>query len=283
MIETMQLNAKQREIKKLHELTGGFDLDEALKKLASKPRGRPVGSVKPKPKVEIPVEEPVLREGRFLLEHLENVNVPTVRKDCLECGEAFLSNYKFIALCSDTCRAERFQKKYGFKWDPTRAETERWQFWKIPPSVVAPETLKRLEAFARSVLGIEPTEADLALTKTQVEVVVDKPNDAGNLQAGVQGTDPKGVRLPGENVPEIAERSETPETDRTKDEEGNRQRPRPTVSAESFTPSSAADAPGPKPIPDGQQSAAAEIRRRFREGKITAHELQEQLAAVFRG
>ena len=252
MIETMQLNAKQREIKKLHELTGGFDLDEALKKLASKPRGRPVGSVKPKPKVEIPVEEPVLREGRFLLEHLENVNVPTVRKDCLECGEAFLSNYKFIALCSDTCRAERFQKKYGFKWDPTRAETERWQFWKIPPSVVAPETLKRLEAFARSVLGIEPTEADLALAQAQKsEAVVDKPNDAGNLRSGL--------------------------------EEGNRQRPRPTVSAESFTPSSAADAPGPKPIPDGQQSAAAEIRRRFREGKITAHELQEQLAAVFRG
>src|SRR6476469_9539176 len=83
-----ELNTKQKEIKQLWEVYKNFDLDEALEKFASKPKGRPPGK-KPVPE-NIDTADSAMREGRFLLEHLENVNVPMVRKQCKQCGEDFL-------------------------------------------------------------------------------------------------------------------------------------------------------------------------------------------------
>jgi len=216
-----ELNTKQKEIKQLWEVYKNFDLDEALEKFASKPKGRPPGK-KPVPE-NIDTADSAMREGRFLLEHLENVNVPMVRKQCKQCGEDFLASYKHIALCSDTCRAAYFQKKYGFVWKPERTENERWEFWKVPPSIISPATLKRLEAFARAILQLDSPEEDAAQTSSEI---------------GGTGTTPR-QRLPADYEVENVTNA-------------SRQNP-------------------------------SELRRLCKEGKITPHELQEQLTAIFRG
>src|SRR6476659_3219481 len=216
-----ELNTKQKEIKQLWEVYKNFNLDEALEKFASKPKGRPPGK-KPVPE-NIDTADSAMREGRFLLEHLENVNVPMVRKQCKQCGEDFLASYKHIALCSDTCRAAYFQKKYGFVWKPERTENERWEFWKVPPSIISPATLKRLEAFARVLLNLDPTEEDAAQTSSEISGPSTTPGQG--LPMNENSTD---------NAPVV------------------RQNP-------------------------------VELRRLCKEGKITPHELQEQLTAIFRG
>src|SRR6478609_2237537 len=98
------LNAKQRNLVKLHEISPTFDLEAALKEFESKPRGRPVRPKSVPPEVS-DTEDAIRREGRFLLEHLENRNVPFVRKTCLWCNRDFLCSYKCSAYCSDDCRA----------------------------------------------------------------------------------------------------------------------------------------------------------------------------------
>jgi hypothetical protein len=229
----MALNAKQQEIKKLHETVGGFDLEEALAKFASKPKGRPPKAASQAPTTNVNTVDSQYREGRFLLEHLENINAPTIRKACVECGQDFLANYKAVALCSDSCRIVRFKRKYGFEWNPERTEAERWGIWYVPPSIVSPTTLKRLEAFARSLLGIEATPEDAALANTAAAPVSLERGESGKDVA----TDPTGQLLQGE-----AEQLAVVSTGTT----------------------------------------AAEIKANFRAGLITAHELQEQLAALFR-
>src|SRR5574343_556278 len=135
---TQTYNKKQQEIIKLHKINPTFDLEAALEEFASKPRGR---QPKPKPTVEVTeTVDSVYREGRILLEHLESY-VPLVRKICRHCGRAFLVNYRSCSFCSDVCRAISLHEKYGITWNPDNTETNRWQYWKVPPSTIRPETL----------------------------------------------------------------------------------------------------------------------------------------------
>ena len=253
---TASLNRKQQELVRLHQLSPTFDLEAALKEFASKPRGRPV-----KPKTELkPVEvsdteDAVRREGRFLLEHLENRDIPFVRKTCRGCDRDFLCSYKFSAYCSDSCRAAGYFEKYGFIWNPENSEANRWEFWKVPPSTIKPQTLQRLEAFARAILGIDPTPADLALPTPRIEPPIipivprklGKPKTPKDLQRERLG-------LHENNVPseQKAEKHE------------------------SFASSSAA-------IPTDKLSLMAVAKKRFTAGELTAHELQVELASILRG
>lgn len=248
-VDVDSLNTKQRE---LIATFGDAVTDEMLAMYASKPKGRPAKVKNPTPD-NIDTQESVNREGRFLLEHLENCNVPFVRKQCGACDQFFLANYKFVAFCSDTCRAAHFYEKYGFVWSAERTENERWEFWKTPPSIVKPDTLKRLEAFARAILEIEPTQEDVALAESTART---HANSVELWNSSTQVQQANGREVSNGKLPTQADKS------------------RRTV------PTSG---PGiPPPISADKQSAAAAVRARFKAGEITAHELQEELAAVFR-
>ncbi|HSW91326.1 MAG TPA: hypothetical protein VLG09_01610 [Candidatus Saccharimonadales bacterium] len=244
------LNAKQKNLVELHKISPTFDLEAALKEFESKPRGRPARPKNTQPDVS-DTEDAIRREGRFLLEHLENRNVPFVRKTCLWCNRDFLCSYKCSAYCSDDCRAARYHEKYGFIWNPENSEINRWEFWKVPPSTVKPETLRRLEAFARAILGIPPTEEDLALPAPEIAYRPDadsKPRSSESLTEG-------------KLIPSVGELSAV-------------------VRSDAEITSTVAPIPVTTP---GQASSAAAIRARFAAGEITAHELQVELAAAFRG
>lgn len=266
------LNKKQQELVRLHKINPSFNLEAALAEFASKPRGRPS---KPKTETSIaPVEdtiESVQREGRIVLEHLENY-VPLVRKICGGCGKSFLVNYKSCSFCSDVCRATTLREKYGVIWNPDNTEANRWQYWKVPPSTIKPETLRRLEAFARFILGIEPTEEDLALAEEATKKL--------NTDMGITNS---GADISSSN----SRPKDTPRTlfgnakDNTTRVDGggcnvsNTAKPRP-VSANS-------GAIQPGVISTDKLTIMSGIKKKFADGEITAHELQVQLAAVLRG
>lgn len=247
---TTTYNKKQRELIKLHELSPTFNLEEALAEFASKPRGRPA-----KPKVESEVEETVesiYREGRIVLEHLESY-VPLVRKSCAGCGMEFLVNYRSCSFCSDVCRAATLREKYGIIWNPDNTEANRWQYWKVPPSTVKPETLRRLEAFARHILGIEPTQEDLALAQEA---------DANRLAAN-SASEASGVRETRVESGSVASGS--------------------VAESKPVATNSGAFSNPPAPISTDRLMVVSEIKKRYAAGEITAHELQVQLAAALRG
>lgn len=246
------LNAKQRSLVELHKISPTFDLEAALKEFESKPRGR---QPKPKPTVEVTeTVDSIYREGRILLEHLESY-VPLVRKICGHCGRAFLVNYRSCSFCSDVCRAISLHEKYGITWNPDNTETNRWQYWKVPPSTIRPETLRRLEAFARSILGIEPTEEDLALAKEADSHRINANRGPERLPDGVRE---EGNPVVGEPGVGVAANS------------GAITNPAPVLGT-------------PAPMSTDKMTVVAGIRAKFAAGEITAHELQVQLTAALRG
>jgi hypothetical protein len=252
---TATLNAKQRNLIELHKISPTFDLDAALKEFESKPRGRPA---KPRSTGQPSVpdtEDAIRREGRFLLEHLENRDVPFVRKTCLWCNRDFLCSYKCSAYCSDDCRAARYHEKYGFVWRPDESEANRWEFWKVPPSTVKPETLRRLEAFARAILGIEPTEEDLAIPTPTLTY---RPVPDSVKESTTVAVREERKQLGAESVGQ----------------------------SQSVASNSGTISVGTSAIPTmsiNQAAAAKAIRAKFAAGEITAHELQVELAAALRG
>ena len=71
-------------------------------------------------------------------------------KKCKQCGNPFATRYIAVAYCSDLCRAEKFRKDYGIRWDSSRdhysmLDAER-------PLVVGPEAYQLLQEFARRIL-----------------------------------------------------------------------------------------------------------------------------------
>ena len=254
---TGTLTKKQQEIVRLHQLSPTFNLDEALAAAAPKPRGRPpkVTTVEVKEDPEVP-----FREGRFLLEHLENRHVPFVRKQCMACGRDFLGSYKSVAFCDDICRANHFHEKYGFTWNPERSEAERWELWKEPPSVVKPETLRRLEAFARAILGIEPTKEDLDLPAPEFE----KPNVLSNKAIGNESATGQNSTNGDSVLP------------------GSQPKARKEKGISSHNDNGGISSSSPSQLSAVQAENVAAIKAKFRAGEITAHELQEQLTAAFR-
>ena len=70
-------------------------------------------------------------------------------KKCKFCNKMFSTNYKYVSLCSDTCRRKDFEE-IGLIWDSSRSVESRWIAMRItPPAIVPPEALAALVRLGR--------------------------------------------------------------------------------------------------------------------------------------
>ena len=144
-MELSKLNAKQRQIYEQFKDDPDFDMETALAKFQKAPtQARQIKRVK-EPK------ESVSRELRLVIEILHR-RVELVQRACGECGKTFACDYLYAAFCSDQCRAANLFRLTGIIWDPDKSERERWAG--EPPSIIKPETLEQLHAFAKAILSI---------------------------------------------------------------------------------------------------------------------------------
>lgn len=150
MTAPANLNRRQRQIYNQFKDDPDFDMEKALAVYATpKTAARQVKRVKD-------TGEAASREIRLIIELLHR-RVELVQRKCLVCSRTFACDYLYTALCSDTCRAEYIYSEYGITWDSEKSEQERWGGQ--PPSIIKPETLEQLRAFAQAILDI-PTPAD---------------------------------------------------------------------------------------------------------------------------
>ena len=85
------------------------------------------------------------RQGEAVLLFLESPAKFTA-KLCKRCGEAFGTNYRSVAYCTDSCRSKQISAELGVKWDWLRAsEQERWGG--EPPLIIPPKIFQKLEQF----------------------------------------------------------------------------------------------------------------------------------------
>ncbi len=75
------------------------------------------------------------------------------KKNCLSCGEVFLTDYQATGYCSNECVKNDF-KKYGLTWHPEKSFQEQWGLME-PPLIIPPELLKAM----RRLLKIAKTES----------------------------------------------------------------------------------------------------------------------------
>lgn len=87
-------------------------------------------------------------EAQSVLLFLEHPDA-YMQKRCKECGEYFLTTYKFVSDCSSACRS-RSLERIGILWNPFRNQTERWRRAKIPTGyTIPPKALQILLAIAQ--------------------------------------------------------------------------------------------------------------------------------------
>lgn len=168
MIDTAKLNAKQRQVYEQFKDDPDFDMETALAKFA-----KPVAAVRSIKRVK-DTNESVSRELRVVLEFLHR-RVEIVQRPCIVCARTFAADYLYVAICSDTCRAEYIYREYGIIWDADKTERERWDG--EPPSIIKPQALEQLKAFAKAILDL-PTPADFIGRK-----IPQQTSSVGNLPA----------------------------------------------------------------------------------------------------
>lgn len=72
-----------------------------------------------------------------------------IQKICKECGEHFLTTYKFVSDCSSACRSKALEK-IGIIWNPMHNQAERWSRAKIPTGyTIPPKALEILLTIAQ--------------------------------------------------------------------------------------------------------------------------------------
>lgn len=76
------------------------------------------------------------REAEAILGFTEDPS-KYVQKICKHCKEAFATNYKFVAFCSNFCRSNNL-KRLGLDWRPERTAEERWRRAQIPIDYTIP-------------------------------------------------------------------------------------------------------------------------------------------------
>ena len=87
------------------------------------------------------------RQGEAVLLFLE-APAKFTAKLCKRCGEAFGTNYRSVAYCSDSCRSREVSAQLGVKWDWLRATNEeRWGG--EPPLIIPPKVLLKLGQFVQ--------------------------------------------------------------------------------------------------------------------------------------
>lgn len=71
------------------------------------------------------------------------------RRKCINCGEEFLTTYKFVSNCSTECRISSLEK-VGIYWNPMHAD-DMWKRTGIPTEYsIPPKALKLLLEIAKS-------------------------------------------------------------------------------------------------------------------------------------
>lgn len=75
-------------------------------------------------------------EAQAILIFLEHPD-QFILKECDQCGGSFLTNYKFVAVCSHKCRVKSL-RKVGIEWNPYRTAEERWRRTQIPVGYTIP-------------------------------------------------------------------------------------------------------------------------------------------------
>jgi hypothetical protein len=83
-------------------------------------------------------------EAEAVLEYAENPRSFTHKK-CKLCNREFATRGAPVAYCSNTCRAESFEKRLGIRWSPDRRPEDRWGFMG-EPLTVPPEALPVVQA-----------------------------------------------------------------------------------------------------------------------------------------
>ena len=106
-------------------------------------------------------QDAISRQGEAVLLFLEEPAKFTA-KLCKRCGEPFSTNYRYVAYCTDICRAKEISSQTGVSWDWMKSENERWGF-KEPPLVIPPQAFKKLQKYvavlqSRSLVETEPTQ-----------------------------------------------------------------------------------------------------------------------------
>ena len=63
---------------------------------------------------------------------------------CKICGRAFVASYRYVSLCSTTCRKKEMEH-LGLRWDPTRTVEQKYTDLGIePPGIIPPDALQAL-------------------------------------------------------------------------------------------------------------------------------------------
>ena len=60
-----------------------------------------------------------------------------MRKTCVYCKGTFLTNYKYVSLCSSTCRIKSLELQ-GIIWNPMHTAEDRWRRAQIPAEYSIP-------------------------------------------------------------------------------------------------------------------------------------------------
>ena len=101
--------------------------------------------------------EALSRQGEAVLLFLESPAKYTA-KLCKRCGEAFGTNYRAVAYCSDSCRAKTMYEQLGVKWNNFKTEEERWGG--EPPLIIPPEALQRIQQLVAWFADNLPTQTE---------------------------------------------------------------------------------------------------------------------------
>lgn len=100
-------------------------------------------------------KEAISRQGEAVLLFLEHPAKFTA-KLCRRCEEAFGTNYRAVAYCSDSCRAKDMEKALGVKWDWLKSEEERWGG--EAPLIIPPPALQKIQQLTDWFASIQYTQ-----------------------------------------------------------------------------------------------------------------------------
>lgn len=82
-------------------------------------------------------------------------------KNCKYCGEVFMTDYCYVAYCSQEHRVAHL-RQYGIIWGSTGRNEPIWGRYE-PPVVVSPEMVEQMEKWARAII------ADLDRLRSQMQ------------------------------------------------------------------------------------------------------------------
>lgn len=132
--------------------------------------GEQVAKLKELPIVNEHDLRPVL-EAEGILLTLQSAKRTIQVKACKECGEQFGTNYKYVAYCSNACRALAL-RKLSIKWDPLKKEEQRWGSESNPsqlPIIISKSALEQLRRIVDDIQAIQTQNEMVEFVEHQVQ------------------------------------------------------------------------------------------------------------------